>query len=175
MKFPLQLSGLVPAWLWWLRVGASHPLYRWGGTILIHKEKFPNLKKNISSKYAVVDCPNNWPFLSLLWFANCVPWRLDEYQSMELNTRLVALLCFFYISLFGFVMKHKYKDQIVHQVGWGRAPDPDSGLLNPRDVDWQDSVFMWDPQSGIMTCPNLSWPWKWQDKPHQVGLRPWPA
>jgi len=29
------------------------------------------------------------------------------------------------------------------EVGWGRAPDPDSGLLNPRDVDWQDSVFMW--------------------------------
>jgi len=29
------------------------------------------------------------------------------------------------------------------EVGWGRAPGPDSGLLNPRDVDWQDSVFMW--------------------------------
>ena len=37
--------------------------------------------------------------------------------------------------------KHHIHDH--HQVGWGRAPDPDSGLLNPRDVDWQDSVFMW--------------------------------
>ena len=66
----------------------------------------------------------------------------DKYQSREINTRLVALLCFFCIFLFGFVMKDKYKDLIEHQVGWGRAPDPDSGLLNPRDVDWQDSVFM---------------------------------
>ena len=73
----------------------------------------------------------------------------DEYQSREKNTRwagvehLILANCpAVFLSYFKFVMKDKYKDQIVHQVGWGRAPDPDSGLLNPRDVDWQDSVFM---------------------------------
>ena len=36
-------------------------------------------------------------------------------------------------------------DWSEEEVGWGRAPDEGSGLLDPRQVDWTDSVFIWGP------------------------------
>ena len=31
------------------------------------------------------------------------------------------------------------------QVGWGSSPTPGDGLIDPQDVDWGESSFIWGP------------------------------
>ena len=88
IKFPLQLSGLVPAWLWWLRMGASHPLYWWGGTIFDWPRKVCKFEEKISP-------PSGLKLIALTTDPSYHYYDLpivfqDEYQRREINTRWVG-------------------------------------------------------------------------------------
>ena len=66
---------------------------------------------------------NTWGFDDRLWA------RASEFTDERVS------VCSYY----------RFTHICSHQVGWGKPPQQGDGLINPRDVDWGNSSFIWGP------------------------------